>query len=112
MMEAASTSETSVNFYQITQRKKQEDSNLHIYIAWCIYAFSFHFRVSQVLFIGDNSPLFLLGTVTFSDEDRLVFSLGFVLDRFTRNVTGHCTVCLDIKTSYEIKTCSVRRLLK
>jgi hypothetical protein len=29
MMEAASTSETLVNFYQATQRNKPEDSHLH-----------------------------------------------------------------------------------
>jgi hypothetical protein len=29
MMVAASTSETSVNFYQTKQRNKQEDSHLH-----------------------------------------------------------------------------------
>jgi hypothetical protein len=29
MMEAASTSETSVNFYQTTQRNNLEDSHLH-----------------------------------------------------------------------------------
>jgi hypothetical protein len=29
MMEAASTSETSVNFYQTTQRYNPEDSHLH-----------------------------------------------------------------------------------
>jgi hypothetical protein len=29
MMEAASTSETSVNFYQTTQRNKSNDSRLH-----------------------------------------------------------------------------------
>jgi hypothetical protein len=29
MMEAASTSETSVNFYQTTRRYNPEDSNLH-----------------------------------------------------------------------------------
>jgi hypothetical protein len=29
MMEAASTSEMSVNFYQITQRNNPEDSHLH-----------------------------------------------------------------------------------
>jgi hypothetical protein len=29
MMEAASTSETSVNFYQTTQRNNPEDSHLH-----------------------------------------------------------------------------------
>jgi hypothetical protein len=29
MMEAASTSETSVNFYQTTQRCNPEDSHLH-----------------------------------------------------------------------------------
>jgi hypothetical protein len=30
MMEAKSTSETSVNFYQITRRNNPEDSHLHI----------------------------------------------------------------------------------
>jgi hypothetical protein len=30
MMEAASTSETSVNFYQTTRRNTPEDSHLHI----------------------------------------------------------------------------------
>jgi hypothetical protein len=30
MMEEASTSETSVNFYQITQRNIPDDSHLHI----------------------------------------------------------------------------------
>jgi hypothetical protein len=30
MMEAASTSETMVNFYQATRRNNQEDSHLHI----------------------------------------------------------------------------------
>jgi hypothetical protein len=30
MMEAASTSETSVNFYQTTRRNNPEDSRLHI----------------------------------------------------------------------------------
>jgi hypothetical protein len=29
MMEAASTSESSVNFYRTTRRNNQEDSNLH-----------------------------------------------------------------------------------
>jgi hypothetical protein len=29
MMEAASTSETSVNYYQITRRNNPEDSHLH-----------------------------------------------------------------------------------
>jgi hypothetical protein len=29
MMEAASTSETSVNFYQTTRRNNQEDTHLH-----------------------------------------------------------------------------------
>jgi hypothetical protein len=29
MMEAASTCETSVNFYQTTRRNNPEDSNLH-----------------------------------------------------------------------------------
>jgi hypothetical protein len=29
MMEAVSTSETSINFYQITRRYNTEDSNLH-----------------------------------------------------------------------------------
>jgi hypothetical protein len=30
MLEAPSTSETSVNFYQITPRYKQEDNHLHV----------------------------------------------------------------------------------
>jgi hypothetical protein len=30
IMEAASTSETSVNFYQITQRNNPENSHLHV----------------------------------------------------------------------------------
>jgi hypothetical protein len=30
MMEAANTSETSVNFYQTTRRNNPEDSHLHI----------------------------------------------------------------------------------
>jgi hypothetical protein len=30
VMEAANTSETSVNFYQITRRNSPEDSHLHI----------------------------------------------------------------------------------
>jgi hypothetical protein len=30
MMEAASTSETSVNFYQIIQRYDSEDSHFHV----------------------------------------------------------------------------------
>jgi hypothetical protein len=31
MMEAANTSETSVNFYQTTQRNNPEDSHLHTF---------------------------------------------------------------------------------
>jgi hypothetical protein len=35
MMEAASTSETSVNFYQTTRRNNPEDSHLHTYPQSC-----------------------------------------------------------------------------
>jgi hypothetical protein len=37
MMEAASTSETSINFYYTTRRNNPEDSNLHVH-----YYFSLH----------------------------------------------------------------------
>jgi N6-adenosine-specific RNA methylase IME4 len=33
MMEAASTSETPVNFYKTTQRYNPEDSHLHIFVS-------------------------------------------------------------------------------
>jgi hypothetical protein len=41
MMEAASTSETLVNFYQTTRRHIQEDSHLHvpIYMYVCIFIY-------------------------------------------------------------------------
>jgi hypothetical protein len=38
MMEAASTSETSVNFYQTTRRYNPEDNHLQ-----CPYSFSYYF---------------------------------------------------------------------
>jgi hypothetical protein len=37
MMEAASTSETSINFYQTTRRNNPEDSHLHV----CLSSFFF-----------------------------------------------------------------------
>jgi hypothetical protein len=36
MMEAASTSETSVNFYQTTRRNNPEDSHFHSYEIVCL----------------------------------------------------------------------------
>jgi hypothetical protein len=49
MMEAASTSETSVNFYQATQHNNPEDSHLHTY---CRENLKSHYEMDvQVSFI-------------------------------------------------------------
>jgi hypothetical protein len=48
-MEAANTSETSVNVYQTTRCKIQEDSNLHIFLGFVGIVSRFDFRKCKLL---------------------------------------------------------------
>jgi hypothetical protein len=102
-MEAASASETSVNFYQTTRRYNPEDSHLHT----CSY-----FRVDtdrQTLLV---CKVFLYPVQLNNDWKSSHFSDIFVLYSGARSrsiVISYIAYFYNMKVVYVLSICAVRR---
>jgi hypothetical protein len=79
MVEAASTSETLVNFYQITRRNNLEDSHLH---TCCRENFKTHFH-HQTLGIT-QAPFTVMKCRFFSQGDTLVDTVSQFLEQISK----------------------------
>jgi hypothetical protein len=88
MMEAARTSETTVNFYQTTRRYNPEDSHLHTHrrenLQSCLFYVMYF---PQYLTISDSSTayeiVYRLVLVNFSCADQIIFVLKSICKSYS-----------------------------
>jgi hypothetical protein len=90
-MEAASTSETFVNFYQTTRRYNPEDSHLHIRRRENLRSHNFHnILVSTeypVTFLKINQHHILMLAISTNEEKRFHLLLPKIVNQY-----GQCSV--------------------